>query len=156
MILLGNLGFLTQVEWHWRRKQIQNGCFYYFILFYFIFIFYFLFIFIFFFCFLGPYPWHMEVPRLGTESELQLLAYTTTIATWDPHHICNLHHSSLQCWNPDPLSKTRDGTWILMDISQICFHWATTGTPRMVVFKRGVCWKGGERIKNGTDTRHAY
>ena len=26
--------------------------------------------FLFFFCFLGPHPWHMEVPRLGVESEL--------------------------------------------------------------------------------------
>ena len=36
-----------------------------------------------FFCFLllflggGAHPWHMEVPRLGVESELQLLTYTT-------------------------------------------------------------------------------
>ena len=30
--------------------------------------------------------WHMEVPRLGIESELQLLAYATTIAMWDPSH----------------------------------------------------------------------
>ena len=29
------------------------------------------------FCFLGPYSWHMEDPRLGVQSELQLLAYTT-------------------------------------------------------------------------------
>ena len=27
--------------------------------------------------FLGPYLRHMEVPRLGVESELQLLVYTT-------------------------------------------------------------------------------
>ena len=27
--------------------------------------------------FLGPHPQHMEAPRLGVESELQLLAYTT-------------------------------------------------------------------------------
>ena len=26
------------------------------------------------FVFLGPHPWHMEVPRLGVELELQLLA----------------------------------------------------------------------------------
>ena len=32
----------------------------------------------FFFCFLGPHLQHMEVPRLGVESELQLLAFTTT------------------------------------------------------------------------------
>ena len=29
------------------------------------------------FVFLGPHLRHMEVPRLGVESELQLLAYTT-------------------------------------------------------------------------------
>ena len=31
--------------------------------------------------FLGPHPWHMEVPRLGIESELKLPAYTTATAT---------------------------------------------------------------------------
>ena len=29
------------------------------------------------FVFLGPHPRHMEVPRLGVESELQLLAHVT-------------------------------------------------------------------------------
>ena len=33
------------------------------------------------FCFLGPHSWHMEVPRLRVESELQLPAYTTATAT---------------------------------------------------------------------------
>ena len=33
------------------------------------------------FCFLGLYPQHKEAPRLGAESELQLLAYTTATAT---------------------------------------------------------------------------
>ena len=45
-----------------------------------------------FFLFL-PYLQHMEVPRPGVELELQLLAYTTAIATWDLSFICNLHHS---------------------------------------------------------------
>ena len=30
---------------------------------------------------------HMEVPRLGVESELHLLAYTTATAMWDPSRI---------------------------------------------------------------------
>ena len=34
------------------------------------------------FVFLGPHPQHMEVPRLGIKSELQVPAYTTVIATW--------------------------------------------------------------------------
>ena len=36
------------------------------------------------FFFLGPHLQHREVPRLGVESELQLLAYTTAIATPTP------------------------------------------------------------------------
>ena len=40
-------------------------------------LFYFIFVFL---PFLGPLPWHMEVPRLGVESELQLLAYTRATA----------------------------------------------------------------------------
>ena len=35
------------------------------------------FFFFFFFCILGPYPWDMEVPRLGVESDLQLPFYDT-------------------------------------------------------------------------------
>ena len=34
--------------------------------------------------FLGRHPWHMEGPRLGVESQLQLPAYTTATATPDP------------------------------------------------------------------------
>ena len=40
-------------------------------------------IFFFFFLF-GPHLWHMEIPRLGVESELQLPAYTIAPATPDP------------------------------------------------------------------------
>ena len=70
----------------------------------------------------------MEVPRLGFESELQLPAYTIATATQELRHICNLHHGSQQCWIPDPLSEDRDGTCILIDMSQICFHCTTMGT----------------------------
>ena len=51
-------------------------------------------IFFFFFVFLGPYLWHMKVPRPVVELELQLPAYTTAIALWDLSHVCDLHHSS--------------------------------------------------------------
>ena len=70
------------------------------------------------FC-LGPHLPHMEVPRLGVESELQLLAYTTANATWDLSHICNLHHSSRQRQILYPLSKARDQTHILVDTSWV-------------------------------------
>ena len=72
-----------------------------------------------FFAFLGMHLWPMEVPRLEVESELQLLAYNTAAATPDPSRVCDLHHSSRQR-HPNPLSKARDGTCILMDASQIC------------------------------------
>ena len=58
--------------------------------------------------YLGPYPRHMKLPRLGVESELERPAYTTSIATQDPRHICDLHHSSQQCRIPNPLSEARD------------------------------------------------
>ena len=59
---------------------------------------------IFFLVFLGPYLQHMEVPRLGVESELQLLAYATATAAPDMSHDCDLHQSSGQCWILNPLS----------------------------------------------------
>ena len=36
------------------------------------------------FAYLGLHPQHMEVPRLGAELELKLLAYTTATAMPDP------------------------------------------------------------------------
>ena len=47
-------------------------------------------------CFLGPHLRHMEVPRLGVESELQLPAYTLATAMQDPSCICDLHHSNIR------------------------------------------------------------
>ena len=67
-------------------------------------------------------PQHMEVPRLGIESELQLPAFTTATATQDLSHICDLHHSSWQRQILDPPREARDGTSILMHTSRICFH----------------------------------
>ena len=58
----------------------------------------------------------MEVPRLGVESELQLLAYTTATETWDLSHFSDLHQSSQQCGIRNLLSKARDGTYIRMRI----------------------------------------
>ena len=47
------------------------------------------------FCFVsGPHPRHVEVPRLGVQSELLLPAYTTAIAIRDLSCICDLQHSS--------------------------------------------------------------
>ena len=49
--------------------------------------------FFFFFFFLGLHPRHMSVPRLGVKLELQLPAYNTATATWDPSCVCNLLNS---------------------------------------------------------------
>ena len=52
----------------------------------------------------------------------------------DPSHVCNLHHSSQQCWILDPLIEARDRICVLMDTSQDHYHWATMGTPVMFIF----------------------
>ena len=64
--------------------------------------------------FLGPHVRHMEVPRLGVESELQMPAYATATATRDLSHVCDLHHSSQQSRILNPLSKAKDWTRNLM------------------------------------------
>ena len=61
----------------------------------------------------------MEVPRLGVESELQLLAYAIAIAMQGPSHVCTLHHISRQCWILNPLSEAWDGTGVLVDSSWV-------------------------------------
>ena len=71
---------------------------------------------VFFLNFLGPYPQHMEVPRLGTESELLLLVYAIATATLKPSHICDLCHSSRQRQIFNTLSDARAQTHVLMDI----------------------------------------
>ena len=58
--------------------------------------------------FLGPHPWHVEVPRLGVESELQVLAYTTATPMPDPSCVCDLHHSSWQRRLLNLLSEAKD------------------------------------------------
>ena len=98
----------------------------------------FLFLGVFLLCFLGPHLWHMEVPRLGIESELQLPAHTMATAMWDPSHICTLHHSSQKCQILNPLSGARDRTHILMDTSWICFCCTTMGTQQIVFFSQRI------------------
>ena len=74
------------------------------------------------FIFLGLNLQHMEVPRIGVESELQLPAYTTATAMSGLSHFCKLQHSSWHYWILNPLSKAVDQTHILMDTSQVCYH----------------------------------
>ena len=77
-----------------------------------------LFFFFFFLVFLGLHPWHIEVSRLGVESELQTPAYATATATQVPSASATyLHSSSEQHWVLNPLSGARDQIYILMDTS---------------------------------------
>ena len=69
--------------------------------------------------FLGLHPRRMEVPRLGFEYELQLLAYSRASVTWNLNHICDLHHSSQQCRILNTLSEAGDQTHNLMVPSRI-------------------------------------
>ena len=63
---------------------------------------------VFFFFFFRATLWHMEVPRLGFESELQLLSYTTATATQDLSLVFDLQHSLLwQYQILNPLSEAR-------------------------------------------------
>ena len=71
------------------------------------------------FFFLGPYPRHMEIPRLGVELELQSRAHTTATATQDLSHVCDLHHGSRHRRILHPLSEARDWNCILMDPSRV-------------------------------------
>ena len=80
---------------------------------------------------LWPHLWPMELPRLGAEWELQLLTCATATAMWDLSHVCDLRHSSWQCWILNPLSEARDWTCILMDSSWVHYCWAMMGTPKI-------------------------
>ena len=89
----------------------------------------------------------MEVPRLEVELELQLPAHAT--ATQDPSLVCDLHHSSQQCWIFNLLSEVRDRTCILMDTSRVHFCWATAGTPAKSYFRINR-WKISKTQKHQT------
>ena len=74
----------------------------------------------------------MEAPDIGVKSELQLTAYATATATQDLSHVCKLHCSSQQHQVLNPFCEAKDQTRVLMDTSQVHFHWATTGTPTSI------------------------
>ena len=61
----------------------------------------------------------MEVPRLGVNLELVLLAYATAIATQYLSCVCDLHHSSWQCQILNQLNKAGDQICVLMDTSGV-------------------------------------
>ena len=46
-------------------------------------------------------------------------AYTRATAKPDPSQVCDLHHSSWQCWILNPLSEARDRPRVLMVTSRV-------------------------------------
>ena len=59
------------------------------------------------------------------------MAYATATAMQSTPH-------SQQCWILNPLSETRDQTFILMDASQIFFHWAIKGIPPVAFYMKSI------------------
>ena len=88
-----------------------------------------------FFFFLGLHLWHIEVPRLGVKSELQLPAYATATATQDLSRISDLHHRSQQHRILNPLMGPgieSASSWIL-----VRFVSTETGTPESFFYRNG-------------------
>ena len=50
----------------------------------------------------------------------------------DPSCICDLCHWWWHCQILNPLSRARDQTCVFTDTRLVCYHWATTGTPKKV------------------------
>ena len=78
-----------------------------------------------------PYATGMVLKK--TNTQLQLLAYTTATATWDPNHICKLHHSSQQRQILNLLSKAGDRTCNLMAPSRVRFCCTKTRTLQNLI-----------------------
>ena len=100
-----------KMKWEKIQTIIRNANVFYFILFYFI-LFYF-------FLLLGLDLWHIEVPRLVVELELQLLTYTTA----------HSNNGFLTHWVRPGIEPAF--SWILVGFVT---HWATTGTPMKCKF----------------------
>ena len=67
-------------------------------------------------------------------------AYVTATAIKNLSHVCDLLHNSWQHQILNSLSKARDRTLVLMDTTQVCYHWATAGTPHMAGSWYGFVW----------------
>ena len=79
--------------------------------------------------FLGPNLWHMEVPRLGLEPELQLLASTTPQPQQGQIQAASATYISAYGKAGSLIGKFKNQTHIFTDIGRIYFHFATMGTP---------------------------
>ena len=84
----------------------------------------------------------------GAQARGQIGATATGLhhshSTPDLSHIWELHHSSWHGWILNPLNRARDWTHILMDTSQIYYHWVTMGTPRVFYVFTHSIWLSGK------------
>ena len=72
----------------------------------------------------------MEVPRLGVELDLQLIAYTTATAMPDPSQFCGQHCSLRQYRILNLLGEARVQTCILMDTGRVLDLLSHNRTPK--------------------------
>ena len=80
--------------------------------------------------------WHIKVPRLGVESELQLWVQATAMAMPDPSRLCDLR------WILNPLSEARDRTHVFVDTGQVLNPLSHNGNFQDVYFKGIFVWDG--------------
>ena len=106
--------FFPMAPWFWIRNSWPQGAF-------------------FCFCLFRAAPVAYGGSQARAPKELWP-AYATATATRDPSHVCDLYHSSRQCWILNPLSEARDPTHVLMDTSWVWYHWTTMGTLKFAFF----------------------
>ena len=84
---------------------------------------------------------HMEVPRLGVESERQLPAYTTATATATRglSHICDLCHSLWQHWILNPSREAQDRTSSSWTHGEFFTHRATRDSKIIFFLTNYLC-----------------
>ena len=76
----------------------------------------------------------MEIPRLGFEPEMKLLAYTTASATQDLICFCELCCSLWQHQIFNPLSVAWIWTHIIMETTQVCSLLSYNGNSLNILF----------------------
>ena len=89
----------------------------------------------------------MEIHRLGVDSELELLVYSTV-----PGNVRSL-----------TTKKGHDWTCILMDTSRVHYHWAMNGLSQ-ILFSVKLCWSlelwdlssGNSRVEISIIVTHCY
>ena len=87
-----------------------------------------------FLCFLKLHSWHMEIPRLGFEFELQLPAYA--IATQDGIQGMSATHTTPHGNTRSLIHWVRPGIWthILMDANRVCNWLSHNGNSLFSLF----------------------